>query len=81
MSTKFTFDEICDSQNFNHDEEFVLASNMDSLEKELTKYKAAYEVLNGYMLIVKQYSDENDYVLEKIDEAAKKVEEIMSGIN
>lgn len=40
---KYTFDEICESQNFNHCAEFVASGDYDALEEKLRVATEALE--------------------------------------
>lgn len=38
---RYTFDEICESQDFNHEEKFILASEYEKLKAQLEKAEEA----------------------------------------
>lgn len=38
---RYSFDELCDSQDFNHEEKFILASDYEKLKAQLEKAEDA----------------------------------------
>ena len=68
MSTKFTFDEICESQNFDHDEEFILASNADRYEKEIEKLKEEIDLFTEALSREAEITDHLHSEIEKRDQ-------------
>ena len=73
MSTKFTFDEICESQNFDHDEEFILASNADRYEKEIEKLKEEIDLFTEALSREAEITDHLHSEIEKRDQLIAQV--------
>lgn len=44
---RYSFDEICDSQDFNHKEEFVLHSDYEKLKAQLERAEAALLLISA----------------------------------
>lgn len=64
---KYTFDELCESQDFDHDEEFVLAYKLDAVDEVVAKLEIKLAVANELL----------EFCLERIedDEAYEKLTE------
>jgi len=76
----YTFDEICESQDFNHDQEFTLKEDLEALQSKYDRVVKGLEKFvtksNGLSIYVRNPVDELFLVKAGYEELLKKLDSI-----
>ena len=77
----YTFDFICECQDFNHNEEFVLKedldSEMESKQKELTTLKDREKKLVEVVKFIEKMEADEEFPVTRISKSAKLCREVL----